>query len=66
MPRRPLPDDERRLADEFRTAVARLRSYGHVDRDRPIDIVACVYRLPREVVGWLLAAHPTARPRSVA
>jgi len=66
MPRRPLSDDEHRLADEFKTAVARLRGYGYIDRNRAIDIVACVHRLPREVVERLLAGRPATRSRSAS
>ncbi len=64
MPRRPLSDHERELAQECKTAVARLRGYGYIDRHQAIDVVAAARRLPRETVERLLTGRPfTTRTR---
>lgn len=64
MPTRPLCDDERQLATESKTAVARLQGYGYIDRYRAIDNVACSGGLPREMIERLLVERSsTTRTR---
>jgi hypothetical protein len=66
MPARALSEDEYRLAGDRKTAVACLGGYGYINRERAVDIVACVHRLPREVVERLPAGRPATRPQGAS